>query len=352
VVQTPSITRLTVEGGQGDFLVASRGTNGDRVRIIGADFGSRQGDSQVSLVINGQTLTMPVASWSDERIVVRVPNNAPAGAGNVRVNKGGGRLLSNSVEFTVFKAITISNAMLQGVVTALGLDQTAIRLDNGANASSITFSPQMAALGVSNRSFSLATAEARLTNDAKIAASIVIPFGTFPERIRYFVNNVNSNSVSLSISGGQLVLRIGFESAGSEIEGELRYCILSAFGVCATTSEWQDGGAPDVQVNNASVVIRFTPAASGGSLIFSSASASFDADFQVGGDWEDWLVNLVTNYRNRVRPAVSDALTRAANRAAVRRAMGSALMSALRSQGVNRVTSVSANGANIIVRFE
>jgi len=351
VEQTPSITRLSVEDSPGHFSVASRGTTGQRLRIIGSDFGEHQGQSQAQLISGGQTFTMTVESWSDERIVVRVPNNASAGDGVIRVTRGGGRLVSNQVQFTVFKSLTINNAMLQLVAAALGLGQTQIHLNRGNNASSITFSPAMVAAGASNRIFTIPNIEGRVPAGGKIAAHILIPFGGFPEKARYYVNNVDSNTVSAGISGGHLVLTIGFESGGSEIKGELKYCEAAVLGECITDS-WYDDLAPDVQVNNASVVVRFTPVVSNGSLSFSSASAAFDANFQIGGDWEDWLVNLVTNYRAQVRPTVSEALTDSVDRAVVRNAISSALMDQLRGLGVNRVTSVSTSGGSITVRYE
>jgi hypothetical protein len=351
VEQTPAITRLTVEDSRGRFVVSGRGTPGQRVAIVGSGFGDRQGQSRVELTTGGQTIVMPAASWSDERIVVRVPNNSPGGEGSIRVSKGGGRLVSNQVQFTIFKSITINNAVLQAVVADLGLGQTQIHLNRGNNASSVTFSPAMVAAGAANRSFTVPSVEGRVPAGGRIAAHILIPFGGFPEKAKYYVNNVDSNRVTMSISGGQLVLTVSFESSGPEIKGELKYCETAVLGQCITDS-WYDGLAPDVQVNNARVVVRFTPAASNGNLTLSSASADFDADFEVGGDWEDWLVDLVTRYRGQVKPVVNQALTATVNRAAVRNAISSALMSQLRGLGVNRVTSVSANGGSITVRFE
>lgn len=351
VEQTPSISRLTVEDSPGHFSVASRGTTGQRLRIIGSDFGEQQARSEVQFISGGSNLTMPVESWSDERLVVRVPNNAPSGEGNIRVTKGGGRLVSNQVQLTVFKSLTMNNATLQLAATALGLAQTQIHLNQGNNASSITFSPAMVAAGASSRTFTIPNIEGRVPAGGKIAAHILLPFGGFPEKAKYYVNNVDSNSVSAGISSGQLVLTIGFEGGGSEIRGELKYCEAAVLGQCITDS-WYDDLAPDVQVNNARVVVRLTPVVSNGSLSFSSASASFDANFEIGGDLEDWLVNLVTNYRAQVRPTVSQALTDSVNRAVVRNAIGSALMEQLRGLGVNRVTSVSTSGGNITVRYE
>jgi hypothetical protein len=351
VALPPSITRLTVETSTGRFTVAGRGTTGDRVGIIGTNFGERRGGGEVNLTINNRTAALPVQSWSDERIIVRVPTNAPAGSGAIQVSVGGGRLVSNGLPFTVVKSITITNAMLQAVVAAIGLGQTQIHLDRGNNASSITFSDSMNAVGVSDRNFTVPNLERNVPRGARIAASIVLPFGGFPERIKYYVNNVNSNNVVLSISDGQLVLRIGFESSRAEIKGELKYCNAGLFGQCITSS-WMDGGAPDVQVNNAMVVIRFTPAVSRGSLSFSSASAAFDANFQIGGDFEDWLITSLNNYRDQVRPTINTALNGAVNRVAVRNAVANALMNQLRQLGLNRVQSVSAVGGNITITFE
>jgi hypothetical protein len=331
------------------------------LQVIGADFGREQGSSRVELVTGNQATEMRVDQWRDGIIDVRVPANAPSGNGSIRVVKAPltaegaegrrGRLESNSRAFRVFRSITINNATLQAVVAALALGQTQIHLDNGNNASSVDFSAAMAALGASDTTFTIPEMRASVPEGTRIAASILLPFGAFPERVKYYVNDIDSNDVSLSIAGGRLVLRIAFESRGPEVKGELKYCDLGVFGACVT-DHWSDGLAPDVQVNNAVVTVRFTPSESNGRLTFSPATTEFNANFQIGGDWEDWLVNEVTNYRNQVRPQIEARLNAALNTAAVRTAVGSAFMNALSGLGVTRVNSVSASGGNITIEYE
>ena len=94
----PFISRLMVEN---DFLVSNRGHRDERVAVVGRNFGEQRGESRVNLFINRQTLPMPVVSWTDERIVVRVHNITPLGTGSIRVSKAGGRLVSNSMTFIV-----------------------------------------------------------------------------------------------------------------------------------------------------------------------------------------------------------------------------------------------------------
>lgn len=98
---TPSISRLMVRNARNDFMVSNRGHRDDQVAVVGANFGQQRGESQVHLLINGQTHPMPVVSWTDDRIVVKVHNIVPLGTGTIRVSKAGARLVSNSMPFTV-----------------------------------------------------------------------------------------------------------------------------------------------------------------------------------------------------------------------------------------------------------
>jgi hypothetical protein len=343
----PSISWFLVENSRGDFNLGSRAAAGDRVEIRGTHFGLNSDHKHVELAINRQTLTLPIIRWSDTSIVVRIPNNAPPGSGSIRVIKGNNRLASNAVAFTVFGSITITNAILGIIANQLGLDSTLIHLDKGDNASSISFSAPMRQRGVTNLSFTVPKLEINSPLLGDIVQSLVIPFGSRLDKLKYEVNDINSNRLTLGVANGDLVISLGFESEGAEVTGRARLCTLAGL-----SCDWSGGAAPDVQVNNASVIARLTPGVAGGNLIFTSASATFNADFQIGSNFEDSLIRRLTDYKGQIRNAVNQALTTALNRPAVRSALGSAVMAELRSRGVNRVTSVSANGNSLVVRFE
>jgi hypothetical protein len=171
------------------------------------------------------------------------------------------------------------------------------------------------------------------------------------EKLKYYVNDINLASIALSISGGQLVIKVVFESGGAEVKGEALTCTKLPPLPCLDRS-WNDSLAPDIEANDLAITLRLTPAAEGGAIQFRSATATFDGDFRINNRLVDAVAHQFTDYENRIKSAANDALVSSANGFAS--AISNALMAELRRLRVNRILSVTpAEGGNSLrVEYE
>jgi hypothetical protein len=320
---------------------------GKALRISGHHFGAQRGGSQAALSIGAQSFAMSVDRWADDAVDVRIPNNAPRGDGNVRIIKGG-RLASNARPLKVLGSFTVNDALIQLVADGLGLGSTQIRLQRGANASSVMFSAGMRGAGASDLMFTVPEFVRAVPQGWVAPAGMLLAAGTIPKRYRYRVKNVNSNSVTLHLEGGQLVLRVGFEDAGSEIQGELETC----FGFGATC-EWLDGPAPDLQVNNARVTASVGLSVHSGAVTVASMRTAFDADISAPHGLPEAVLRELADFnRNTLKSDLATRINSALNTPAIHRAIGRALMAQLNQNGVQRVVSLSLAGNSLTVEFE
>jgi len=320
-----------------------RGAVGSTVRLSGSQFGDRQGQSRVEIISGGDTRTMTVTSWGNVRIDATVPNGVPTGQATIRVVKGG-RRPTLARNFRVVRTLAVNNALVSLAFDSLGLAPGFLHLTDGANASSLTLSAGLG--GPSTLTFTIPDWEQNVPDGEKIAYSIVVPLTGYPEKVKYYVHDFNANGASASVSGGQLVLGVTFESAGSEIKGKIRWCYPLAG--CA----WVDHLAPDVQIDNARVTMRLTPGVSAGALTFPSGQVSFDADVQIGNDFANWIIPGLRGYAADLKTAVADRVTTRLNTAAVRNAIAAAVMGRLRNLGVQNIVAVTPAGNQITVEYE
>jgi hypothetical protein len=326
----------------------TRGAVGSTVRLNGSQFGDRQGQSRVEIVSGGETRAMAVTSWGNIRIDATVPNGVPTGQATIRVVKGG-RRVTLARSFRVVRSVAVTNALVSLAFDSLGLAPGFLHLTDGANASSLTLSAGLG--GPSTLTFTIPDWETNVPKSEKIGQTILLPGTGFPEKVRYYVRDWNTNGASASVSGGQLVLGVTFESSGAEIKGKVRWCDLGAFGACASSS-LRDSLAPDVQVDNARVTMRLTPGVSAGALTFPSGQVSFDADVQIGNDFANWIIPGLRGYAADLKNAVADRVTTRLNTPAVRNAIAAAVMARLRTLGVQNVVSVTPAGNQITVEYE
>lgn len=341
-----------------DTLTPARVGAGETVHLHGRDFG---GSGEVQLVIGETRVTMLVHRWNDTDIEVEVPGRAAVGNGYIHLFKGRGRLQSNSREFRVVKVLAINRGFLRLVHELLNLSGIQIHLDH--RGSVVRFPTELRSRGATDRSFSVPSVEVESSTLGDALQGILVPGGSRVDKVKYFVNDINLNSIALSVSGGQLVVSIGFESGGSEMKGEALLCILppldpvtglilGTLDACATR-DWDDGLAPDVNVNNATVTVRLSPVASDGALQLSSISGAFNADFQINNRIGQKVFEDM-GYETRVRSAINDGLNNALD--GFRDAISTGVMEQLRRPpySVNRVLAVttSAPGDSIRVEYE
>lgn len=162
-------------------------------------------------------------------------------------------------------------------------------------------------------------------------------------RFRYYVRDVNMQSISFDVSGGRAKMRVLFESRGTEIKGR---CAGSIW--CAGAS---DGAAPDVQMNNARIDISIKPAVSAnGSLTYDGSNAIFSAKIQAQGVCKYLDVcNLLTHYKREIKNSVQNGVRNALNNRTIRDKVATALRPLLTRYGIGRITGVRINGNELVI---
>ena len=322
-----------------------RGTPGTVVFLNGEQFGDRQGESRVLLASGGSDRTMSIRRWSAGVIEAIVPDQAPTGDATIRVSKAR-RIDSARRDFHVGRRIVVDTAMARLAADDAGLSAVQVVVTDGANASQVTLGGGLPALSFTVQGFQ---------RDVPDAANIVevvlapIPGLPIPKKVRFRAHDIRSNSVDVSVAGGQLVLAVGFEEQGAEVVGEARTCFWAVAG-CVDPA-WRDEHCPDIQASRARITFRLTPGVSGGALTFPSADDDFQADFQIRG-FAGWLAPLLGDWSGQAKRRIRDAIHDTLNTAAVRNAAATAVMARLRGLGVERIVSVTPNGNQITVEYE
>ena len=328
----------------------ARGAPGSRVRLRGSQFGNAQGRSHAEIVRGNQAQWLDVVSWGNGLIEVTVPE-VPTGPATVRVVKGGRRPTAGR-GFRVVKSFTVDSAVAGAALTSLAIPPTFVHLSDGSNASNVTL-PAAVVGGDPAFNFTLAALDIDIPPGAKVAQSIALPGTGFPMRIKYQVNDLNSNGISASVAGGQIVLSVGFEGGGSEIKGRVRYCDVGAFGACASAS-WKDSLAPDIQIENARATFRLTPRLTRGALELPPGQFAFDTDVQSLSAFENWLVPSLRRWTNETKETARNSLNQRLNTAAVRGAIASAVTGRLRAADPSFTTilSITPSGGSIVIEYE
>jgi hypothetical protein len=328
-----------------DRLSTGRAGERERVTIQGRSLGST---GTAELVVGDTSMPMRVHSWTNTAIEVSVPDGAPVGHGYIHVFKGRGRLQSNSEGFNVIRVLAIDRRLLQLVHDLLGLSRTQVHLDDGG--SFIRFSQELKNKGATDSTFSVPRLEIRPSSLGESVQRVFSPVTV--ERLRYSVNEINLSGIALSISGGQLVIRISFESNGSEVKGKALTAI-GPFGIIETG--WDDGLAPDIEANDVAITLTLTPRNNGGALQFTSAAATVDGSFRINNRLVNTLAREFGDFENRIKSAANDALVAAMPGLAT--ALSNTMMTEIRRNpglGVNRILSIrpSAAGNSLRVEYE
>jgi hypothetical protein len=313
---------------------------GERIHLRGRDLGNA---GEVQLVVGETRTTVAVRSWTNTDIDVSVPSGAPAGSGYIHLFKGRGRLQSNSRPIRIVKVLTIDRGVLQPLGDTMHLSRIQVHLDR--TGSSVRFPTELRRRGITDRSFTLPNHEVAVPTDRSRPE-------INPRVIRYSVNDINSSSTVLSVAGGQLVFRIGFDGGGVEIKGEQYFFLTLERGGGVAPGRWLDESVPDGEVDNASMTIRLTPVVRDGVLEFTSPPGTFSADFRLHSWPEDWPAREFADYERRLRSAITAELNTAFG--ALRTAISAAVMEQLRTEPLrgSRVIAVIPSGDSIRVEYE
>ena len=155
---------------------------------------------------------------------------------------------------------------------------------------------------------------------------------------RYLIDDMNSKEVFVDRTGcsaNQLRLVVQFESQGTELKGFSQD--LGRVG------PWVDGGAPDIEVNKAKLIIffQFEPTRNG-NLDYRSA-VNFKASINASNEVADWLMDLFMNgWENQIKRMVIVGVRSAINNPQIKHQITNGLESQIRFQlGIRRTQTIT-----------
>lgn len=143
------------------------------------------------------------------------------------------------------------------------LNSTKIHLDN--------FGPKNGTSWLKNQSYIL------LPTGSK--KSFPIPDYTFEitpwRKLKYYVNDMNTNSMQVTVNGNRLNADAYFESQGEEIQARCIRRVLGDWGECTLDME------RDIHLDNAVLSMSLVPIAYKGSISYSAPKVSFKTDVKI-----------------------------------------------------------------------
>lgn len=179
-------------------------------------------------------------------------------------------------------------------------------------------------------------------------------FGVTDRRqLKYYIDDLHSQSLSASVDGSRIKVTLAFESQGEEIKGKcVRDPVVGKPKECTLKME------RDVHLNNARIDIWLTPQVNGTGLSFApSPQVRFSADLQIANRLCQTFKGICSKIEDaalrRVRAAVEASLVKAfdSQRAELgQRVMGYAAL-ASKTTGY-RLTGISDSGTNFVLTLD
>jgi len=185
-----------------------------------------------------------------------------------------------------------------------------------------------------------------------------VEFKTAVGHYRFLINDFKTFGPSSSQSGfemsrqgcapNQVKLILRFESEGKELIGY--YKVLGPAG------KWRRTGAPDIEVDDATITILFQFYDAGNGRLDYTAAASFNGRINASGKaWDDIMDFFMPDWDNKVKKEISKGVRQAINMPDVRQNIIDSLLMAIRMQlGLNAnnvITSWQFDNTGIRVTF-
>ncbi len=165
---------------------------------------------------------------------------------------------------------------------------------------------------------------------------------------KYYINDINLQSITVRPQGSELKVTATFESDGMEFRGT---CGQDGDNVeCAA-------GAPDVQANISVDIyfnlVRYFSHAVPITLSYSSVRVVPQVDAQADGLCLalDFLCSAVNDYRSQIRNVIQSSFMSLLDTTTVRDDVGRALAPTLRDLNVGTLTSVRIDGSDLVLTY-
>ena len=183
-------------------------------------------------------------------------------------------------------------------------------------------------------------------DDERTEGPLAIVYRTFLRNIRA---SHRGDSDLFSVSDGKMQITLEFDGRDSR---EIKIGRVGQTG--SREGKWKDDAVPDVNLSAFTVIVKVTPALSGGQLTYSDVDVSISglsADFP--GGWS-WLNAGFRNYATRtVRNTLDSALTGVLSSGSIKNAIIDGINSGISATGtdITRILSVRGSGNTITVEY-
>ena len=162
--------------------------------------------------------------------------------------------------------------------------------------------------------------------------------------LRYYVDNIKLSRLNVTKEKNTFKLSLFFESNGTELKGFHTGRFVD-FG---------DRGAPDIQMNNMRLDVYLKPVKDNlGRLSYDDIDVKFDAQIQAGGVCNikgTDICNRMFKYKKRIASTIESNLRAQLNNQRTRKRLSDSLNSQLRKFGIGRITGVSFQKNNLVIR--
>ncbi len=162
--------------------------------------------------------------------------------------------------------------------------------------------------------------------------------------LRYYVRDLNLRRISTRAERGAFLVSLFFEDSGpSEIKG---HCSNTTGAIDVACPAGSDSTAPDFEINQARLDMRFAPArAAGGGLTYGPVRVIFNATVRgagVGSVFE-------TRVKREIKRSVESIMMGIVDQPAMRAAVADAIAPHLRRVGVGDVINVRMEGRDVVI---
>jgi hypothetical protein len=180
-----------------------------------------------------------------------------------------------------------------------------------------------------------------------------IPSDCYGKRLDgcYYVSNVNSKQIDMAPKGNSFLLRIEFESKGSEIKGMCRWKKLNGDYRECTGNE--DRRAPDVNWLHNRLDVTLAPRAHNGGIVFDVKNVDVKGEFQMNGICKIGkdICDRIFGYKKKIENGVESSVKKFLNDKQTHHKMADVTQKGLAKLGLPAVKSLRMDDGDVIVEY-
>lgn len=177
-------------------------------------------------------------------------------------------------------------------------------------------------------------------------------------KLKYYIDDLNTQSIQATVSGSQINTDLRFESQGEEVKARCIRRRLGKWKECTLDME------RDIQIDSAILGISLKPVAYNGSIAYANVSKEQDVvfkyDLKIANRLCDTFKGICGSIEDKIKskltPAIKSTAATSLNQASVKAKVAAAVKNAAPFRALVdpswKVTQVTSSGNNFIVRVE